>query len=117
MRALAFRILLLTAIAAWFGVVAPLHPRGIIKLPGARCDATTVSCCHTGKSAGGGSKHKPVDPDCAICHFLATMELPGDVGMDVPPLGFAEEIAVGAPQRVHVVECDLSIFERGPPLA
>jgi hypothetical protein len=115
-RSRLFRFSLLLLIAVWFGVVVPLHPRGAIKLGGGECGgAGFKTCCHTDK--GGDSKPKPADPQCAICHFLATLDLPPSMGMDVPPLGLVEQIKPPVPQAAPVIAALSPASERGPPIA
>jgi hypothetical protein len=114
----AFRFLLLSLITIWFGVVVPLHPRGAIKLGGGECGGSSFkTCCHADKTGGGDSKPKPAGPQCAICHFLATLDLPADIGMDVPPLGLVEQIEPPAPQAAPVIAYLSPASERGPPIA
>jgi hypothetical protein len=112
-----FRFSLLLLITIWFGVVVPLHPRGAIKLGGECGGSGFKSCCHTDKAAGGDSKPKPADPQCAICNFLATLDLPPSIGMDVPPLGLVEQVKPPAPQAAPVIAYLSPASERGPPTA
>jgi hypothetical protein len=106
---------LLIFFAAWFGVVMPVHRRGVVRLPGAA--AYAKSCCGPSRSPHEGSKPKSSDPLCAVCHFLATLDRPAAVGVDVPPLGLAEELRLPAPAKAPVVERVAVNFERGPPVA
>ncbi len=117
MRGRAFRFLLLLLIAVWFGVVVPLHPRGAIKLGGGGCGSDVKACCHTDKAGDSHSKPKPADSQCAICNFLATLDLPPSIGMDVPPLGLIEHVTPPAPQSAPVIACLSPASERGPPTA
>jgi hypothetical protein len=112
-----FRIWLLALIAVWFGVVVPVHPRGAIQLGGpSHCAART--CCHPGGPIGHDSKPKPADPaGCAICHFLATLDLAPAMGMDVPPLGLVDELIHPLPQAAPVMALADPSSERGPPIA
>lgn len=116
MRGRAFRVFLLALIAVWFGVVVPLHPRGAIKL-GGECGPSAKACCHADKSSGRDSKPKPADSQCAICHFLAALDLPSSIGMDVPPLGLIEQVKPPAPQAAPVIAYLSPASERGPPTA
>jgi len=74
----ALRISLLAFVAIWFGVVVPLHPRGAIKLGG--------SCTQIGRAAARRAKRlagffaKAGSSDCAICYFVATLDLPPAMG-------------------------------------
>ena len=108
----AFRIFLLAVIAAWFGVVVPLHPRGVIKLGG----ASARSCCHRGSD----SKHpdsKPDPSECAVCHFVGTLDLPPAIGLELPPLGLVELLVIPAPQEAPCLEWGVPSVERAPPMA
>jgi hypothetical protein len=116
-----FRIWLLALIAVWFGVVVPLHPRGAIQLGGgggASTDCAVRTCCHPAAPAGHDSKPKPADPaGCAICHFLATLDLPPAIGMDVPPLGLVDELIPPSSQAAPILARVNPSSERGPPVA
>ena len=100
----------------WFGVVVPLHPRGIIKLGGSCGDAGGRACCQATKASGHDSKQKPADPNCAICYFVATLDLPPAMGMDVPPLGLVAEAILPAMQATPVIAWGDAFLERGPPI-
>lgn len=121
MRRPALRWLVLLFTCAWFGVLLPVHNRGAIQLPGSPgptccqrvtspskpCHQTPGKDCPPGKPAG----------NCAVCYFVAGLDLPVPVMLDVPPLGPAEPVArfeLPAPaEREHTrARC-----ERGPPLA
>jgi hypothetical protein len=121
MRSLALRWLVLLFTGAWFGVLVPMHQRGAIQLPGAPascCAHRDVAdrACHKGPSKSDAPA-KNGSGNCAVCYFVATLDLPASVMLDVPPLGPAEpverlDLPVPA-DREHVrTRC-----ERGPPLA
>jgi hypothetical protein len=131
MRLPALRWLVLVFTCAWFGVLVPVHQRGAIQLPGsaahaccmkpggdAVAGAASVPACH--RKAATEDKDAPAGKssgNCAVCYFVAGLDLPAPVMLDVPPLGGAEPIAtfdLPAPaEREHV----RTRFERGPPLA
>ena len=52
-----------------------------------------------------------------LCNFLATLDLPPCIGMDVPPLGLVEQIEPPALQAAPVIACLSPASERGPPTA
>lgn len=118
MRCRSLRIALLVVIAAWFGVVVPLHPRGIVRLAGA-CEAEGRACCRpvgtSTREDPSKSKHVPVD-GCAVCQFVATLDLPPAIGIDVPPLGLIEQLNVPAPLEAPVIAWGDAHPERGPPI-
>jgi hypothetical protein len=104
-------------IATWFGVMVPLHPRGAIKLGGGGCRADARACCHPDKAGQSHSRNKPADSQCAICHFLAALDLPTGIGMDVPPLGGVDQVEPDAPLTAPTVASLSAASERGPPIA
>jgi len=115
MRSRALRISLLMLLTVWFGVVVPLHPRGIIKLPGA-CEGGRACCQGSKSSRHDESLPKPTSSDCAICYFVAALDLPPAIGMELPKLGLVEE-AIATPQQVTPVIAQVDpISERGPPV-
>ena len=117
MRSLTLRWLVLLFTAAWFGVLVPVHQRGAIQLPG----GTTSCCAHKAEKACHSGSQKPDVPakggsgNCAVCYFVAGLDLPAPVMLDVPPLGPAEptdrvDLPIPA-EREHIrTRC-----ERGPP--
>ena len=65
-------------IAVWFGVVVPLHRAG--RSSSAACvRGEAKACCHRGKS-GHPNSRQARSAECAICHFLATLDLTGAWG-------------------------------------
>ena len=116
MRGRAFRIFLLTLITVWFGVVVPLHPRGAIRLGGSACGGSSAkACCHGNQPADSPSKPKPAE--CATCHFLAALDLPPSLSLDVPALGLVDELKISTPVAPAMVAHLLPVSERGPPIA
>src|SRR5687768_9574812 len=86
-----YRWLLLAFACAWFGVLVPVHQRGIVQLPGpARCHP----CCPDQvETAAAGGKCPAPDPakgkdpsNCAICYFIATLDVPPPLTIYVPRL-------------------------------
>jgi hypothetical protein len=114
----ALRFSLLALIAVWFGVVVPLHPRGAIRL-GRACavESPAKGCCHPGKAPAREHKPKPADPQCAVCHFLATLDVPPAVGMDVPAPTLVAVANVPAPRVAPLIELGGPASDRGPPAA
>jgi hypothetical protein len=115
-RGRAFRIFLLALITVWFGVVVPLHPRGAIRLGSSACGGSSAKgCCHNDRPTDSPSKPKPAE--CAICHFLAALDLPPALSLDVPALGLVDELKLATPIRSTMVAYLLPVSERGPPTA
>jgi hypothetical protein len=54
---------------------------------------------------------------CAICHFMAMLDLPVAVQLDVPALGFNRPALTALPARVFSVQKALAFDSRGPPIA
>ena len=109
MHSSAFRILLLALLAAWFGVLLPVHVRGQIKLPGARPEAK--HCCARDVPSRQDPGETPArSDDCAVCHYLAGLDMPAVFVIDVRPLGRVDEpvptpltsIFRAAPPRLHL---------------
>ena len=130
MRSAALRWIVLAFTCAWFGVLVPIHQRGSIQLPGGG-----TSCCETKKTETAQADvpachRKPVAPaddhdappakpasNCAVCYFVAALDLPAPVLLTVPPLGPAEPLPTfdlpTPAEREYIATC----LERGPPLA
>lgn len=115
-RSRRLRISLLLFLLLWFGVVIPLHPRGVIRLAGA-CSEGGRACCR--QSKGPDHDRKPLNGsgDCAICYFVATLDLPPAITIDLPKLGLLEIIDAPAPLSAAVSDANDLIEARGPPMA
>ena len=113
MRHRLFRISLLVFVAIWFGVIVPGHRRGQITLAGCQ-----TRCCESGSMPAGHSRHEPVPQpaSCAICHFLATLDLPTPVQLHVPVLAFARPAEFLYHASLFSSDVRLTCFERGPPI-
>ncbi len=70
----AFRIALLLIETLWFSVLVPGHTRGQIALPG----APAKTCCEKPNHA------MPVK-SCAMCYFIATLDVPPPIVFVTPP--------------------------------
>jgi hypothetical protein len=124
MQSLALRWFVLLFTVAWFGVLVPIHQRGAIQLPGSpvssccvhKNDGTAAKACH-GEPQQSQNPTRNSSGNCAVCFFVAGLDLPAPVMLDVPPLGPAEPVAqfdLPVPaEREHI----RTHFERGPPLA
>ncbi len=137
----ALRWLVLLFTCAWFGVLVPVHNRGQITLGGPRAAATATACCpgeakarpavaacHPVKPAAAETPARanaadappddaPAAGDCAVCHFIAALDLPAPVLLDAPPLGAARPPArfgLPEPARLALIH---ACRERGPPVA
>src|SRR5437868_1238859 len=112
-----FRIALLVFETLWFGVLVPWHTRGQIALPG---DTSSRSTCCDRPSARHDSepvqKHTPRSRTCAVCQFIATLDLPPQIVLEAPRLGLTRQIAPLHRERQPAMpllwRCDLA---RAPP--
>ena len=125
MRSSALRWLVLLFTIAWFGVLVPVHNRGAIQLPGSAAHAcckqssdaaaANVPACHKPKSDGKPEPAKSGGGNCAVCYFVAGLDLPAPVMLDVPPLGPAEPVAQFDLPTPAEREHTRTRCERGPP--
>src|SRR5260370_12650942 len=112
-----FRVVLLLFAAAWFGVVVPGHRRGQILLPGAK------SCCAAAMPLRGAAPSGPTREPlpnraaCAICHFMAMLDLPVSIQQDAPVLGFSHISDCIFLDQVPALVSPPPVFPRGPPIA
>jgi hypothetical protein len=109
------RILLLALLAAWFGVLLPVHVRGQIKVPGAAADAAT-SCCSADRPADDCSDFPAGSNDCAVCHYLAGLDLPVVFTFDVRPLGRTHETLRAALTSTIIAPSLRLPSDRAPPV-
>jgi hypothetical protein len=130
------RIFVLGFACLWFGMLVPIHQRGQIQLPGpgfARADGATdtkAHCpggpnapCHAkqkarpGSAPGDGPAEDAAGGGCAVCHFIAGLDLPAPIDLGIAPLGFLHalpsEVAPAAPARHGA----LPFHGLDPPLA
>src|SRR3954468_19055953 len=88
----------------WFGVLLPVHQRGQIQLPGSA--ARVGACARCGRPEapahkGEPAKSAPKDPgNCAVCHFIAGLNVPPPVTVYVVRLGLTNVIPVERPAVV-----------------
>src|SRR5689334_1022004 len=87
LRSRMLRLAMLAFSALWFGLLVPVHQRGVIRVAGTA--ASWRTCCAT--STRDESKQKPLGSPsgsgCAVCQFIATLDLPPAIVIDVPSLG------------------------------
>jgi hypothetical protein len=107
------RIFLLLFVTAWFGVAAPLHPRGVVTMGGAA--QPDHKCCPSKRKCPEKNTPRPAVP-CAICHFLATLDIPVAFSVHIAPLGLTDIRRVDAPEAVQVAVVANPTSERGPPI-
>jgi hypothetical protein len=114
MRHRPFRVALLLFVVAWFGVIVPGHRRGQIALPG-----WTKTCCSIPAAHCDGSRpdSPPQPAACAVCHFLAMLDLPTPVQLDVPSLTFLRPSAYLPQASLFSAEVRPTCSERAPPVA
>ncbi|HAI12671.1 MAG TPA: hypothetical protein DCM28_13270 [Phycisphaerales bacterium] len=128
MHSKTFRILFLSFLCLWFGIIVPGHQRGQIKLPGGTGKSVVNSCC----AMRGGTltqldftcptneKPKPSREDqkrCAMCQLIATLQVATPPLLTLAPMGL---LAITPPQKA----VDISspgfagpILGRAPPVA
>lgn len=116
MRRKAFTWLLIAFTCAWFGALVPAHDRGRIQLPGPGAAASHACCV--------GGEHKPGDPapaknsgNCAVCYFIATLDLPPTFELGIEPLGLLALANAPRPAVPVAASPLLSYHSRGPPRA
>ena len=107
------RISLILFVAIWFGVVLPGHRRGLVSLSG-----TSNNCCSTPAAPAEPVDRKvPVKAgDCAICHFMATLDLPIAMGVSLPGLGDTHLTALVERESIYIARFISTCLERGPPV-
>ena len=108
----------------WFGVLLPVHQRGQIQLPGAAPRVAGPSCCNHSDASRHRSTHdgkqqpaKPSNPEnCAVCHFIAGLDVPPPVTWYVERQGLVESVPaeqhVAVPHRAEI----LPFHGRAPPV-
>jgi hypothetical protein len=110
---------MLTFTALWLGVIVPVHTRGVIRLAGAAPDAATDAhrCC-AAPSKPAQDNSPPCSGDkqsCAICYFIATLDLPPADDLDLAPTGRVEPAIVVVDHATPSVDHPLLIHGRAPP--
>ena len=127
-------ILLLIFVSLWFGVIAPGHERGSIKLGGGTsCHLTTtaadeadaapagMSCCAMPKddaATGEGEKEeKPVDPAscCAVCYLNATLSVTPVICLQPMQVDEIDELSPAALVGLASIGFRQTFLQRGPP--
>jgi hypothetical protein len=127
MRHRAWRILCLCFTTLWFVVLVPAHQRGAIPVPGDGA-AHVMSCCAGGTDssrthASRDGKQSPAGPErsshsCAVCQFIAGLDVPPPLVIDAPPLRLAPLGDAPRPSQSVPFLIDVTpIQERAPPVA
>lgn len=131
MRHRRLTLALLAFLALWLGAVVPAHPRGLIRLggnsvpvsPPGSPDPGTHACCARRPTAGQAhesSRPGPARPpvsDCAICYYIATLDVPPPVTIDLAPSGVSLPVILPAPAPAPTIDRPLATTARGPPRA
>ena len=112
MRSRELRILLILFCVGWFGVLLPAHRRGQIRMPGA--DAGRA-CCE--QRSTEHPKHAPLRSaaNCAVCHVIATLDLPDAILNEPPALRHAHPLHAPRVVCANVRRAILPVHERAPP--
>jgi hypothetical protein len=125
MRSRGLRWVVLAFTCLWFGVLLPVHQRGRITLPGAECAAASAltaaaaashSCCPT---PGHKSPDAPA-PDsraCAVCYYIATLDLPPAMGLEIAPPRPLELRETADPPAIVAARAPRPYDPTGPPTA
>lgn len=115
----------------WFGMLVPIHQRGMIQLPGpSRADATTPQASHCSRSGDvnapchkrqaasserDGEKTPPVEGNCAVCHFIVGLHAPPPVTVYVARLGLLREAPTEEPAFTPLRHAALPFHGLDPP--
>lgn len=121
MQSRALRIAALAWVGLWFGLLVPWHTRGAVQLPGKNASLPSfTTCCAPSKPADTASKDSPLDKggpasNCAVCHFIATLDIPLPTVFYEPFLGTAAIAATVRPVAPYTPVLTRVPPERGPP--
>jgi hypothetical protein len=124
MRCRALRIAMLCFVVLWFEILLPVHTRGQILLAGS--EGASHSCCgktspiKTDCNSKDESRQQPSPrgrQQCAICQFIATLDIPPAVMIDVPALTPAIACAELPRWSNPSLAPRYTSPERGPPAA
>jgi len=116
-RAKSFKLLMLAFMALWLGVIVPVHTRGQIKLAGAT-PASEHKCCATSKQ-DAPAQDSPCGQDreaCAVCYFIATLDLPPVVDLNLSPTGLVSLVDTAPEMIAPRVDRPLPFHGRAPPV-
>jgi len=116
LRARSFKLLLLAFMALWLGVIVPVHTRGQIKLAGA-APVEGHSCCAAGAKESSPKDSIPCSDRqaCAVCYFIATLDLPPVFELNVQPTGLVCLVELSPETIAPAIDLQLPIHERAPP--
>jgi hypothetical protein len=123
-RALHWLVLCFTVL--WYGVLVPGHNRGQIVLPGGggAADSRIAHRCCPADGTRPGQRNDPRHHDrerptgpCAVCFFIAGIDLPPPVTVISARLGLAGVRDLPAPHEPLAARPLLPFHSRGPPQA
>jgi hypothetical protein len=84
------RIALLVIETLWLSVLMPVHTRGQIAAPGAASDRQHAACCtrHDSSPRSDAPSTPPAQRPgpCAVCQFIAALQLPAPISLEPPRL-------------------------------
>ena len=121
MQSRALRIAVLAWVGLWFGLIVPWHTRGAVQLPGNNAAGPAfTTCCAPSKPANSNSKDAPLNQggpasNCAVCHFIATLDVAAPTIFYEPFLGTAAIAATVRPIAPCTPVLTRVPPERGPP--
>jgi hypothetical protein len=105
----------------WFGVLLPVHQRGQIQLPGSAARVSACARCvrtDTPSHKGEPARNTPKDRgNCAVCHFIAGLNVPPPVTVYVARLGLTNVMPVERPAVVPARHPALPFHGLDPPIA
>lgn len=122
-----FHIIWLLFISLWFGVIAPGHTRGVIKLSGTEQEqGQPDSCCvrpiahpadSTKQDSSDSQKHPPVDSatGCAVCYLNSILDTPDKPVFVTFCTGLLTELEPLEPLGLSSILVHLLAHIRGPP--
>lgn len=121
MQSRALRIAVLAWVGLWFGLLVPWHTRGAVQLPGKNASGPSfTTCCATSKPDDTASQESPLDKggpasNCAVCHFIATLDIPLPTVFYEPLSGTVAIADAVRPIAPHTPVLTRVPPERGPP--
>jgi hypothetical protein len=113
----------------WFGMLVPVHQRGMIQLPGpavaaAASAAQASHCpragdvkapCHKAAAKEGDGEAPASEGNCAVCHFVLGLHVPPPVTVYVACLGLLRQAAPEEPAIAPLRHAALPFHGLDPP--
>jgi hypothetical protein len=118
-RGKVFHFLMLAFMALWLGVIVPVHTRGQIKLAGAT-PSEKHACCSMPAKETPTRDPSPCGEDregCAVCYFIATLDLPPVFVLNFVPTGLVSLVDLMPASIASSIGQPLPFHGRAPPVA